>query len=119
MMSAKTRQLQSVNCIVGHGEEPPDQLLACNVAAQSTRLKVRYACTREARRAHPRVAHALGTGEMVKPDHCERCGVKRFVEQAYFDYSRPLDVFWLCRTCHRKWDHFRPKGGAVVLGEGF
>lgn len=31
------------------------------------------------------------------------------IEAAHYDYSRPLDVRWLCRSCHRRWDHADPK----------
>lgn len=50
------------------------------------------------------VCSAVRDGQLEKPDTCEAC-TKRVgesnVEALYTDYSRPLDVEWLCRKCHR------------------
>ncbi len=55
--------------------------------------------------AHCAVAQALKRGDLVKSP-CEQCGDPR-VEAHHDDYSRPLDVRWLCPLCHRRWhaDH--------------
>lgn len=39
-------------------------------------------------------------GKVVRSP-CARCGNPR-VEAHHKDYSRPLDVVWLCRECHLK-----------------
>lgn len=31
---------------------------------------------------------------------CERCGATEDVHGHHTDYSRPLNVTWLCRKCH-------------------
>jgi len=48
--------------------------------------------------AYAAVAYAIRSGRLTKLP-CYNCGSKR--SQAHHpDYSKPLDVVWLCRTCH-------------------
>lgn len=51
-------------------------------------------------RARNRVYRAIKAGTLVRPDACEECGRSCRPEAAHKDYSRPLDVMWLCRKCH-------------------
>lgn len=50
---------------------------------------------------------AIRRGELIPDEVCERCGgvpclgMKR-LDGHHDDYSRPLDVRWLCRPCHRR-----------------
>jgi ribosomal protein S27AE len=60
---------------------------------------------RAAGRAHARVAYAIKKGTLVRPSECEQCGSSEYgIEAAHSDYTRPLDIRWLCRRCHRRWD---------------
>lgn len=43
--------------------------------------------------------YAVRCGKLT-PQPCETCG-KLKVQKHHEDYSRPLDVEWLCRKCHR------------------
>jgi hypothetical protein len=53
---------------------------------------------------------ALKRGQITKPVMCEACGAgDRRIEAAHHDYSRPLDVRWLCKPCHGRWDRAEPK----------
>lgn len=47
-----------------------------------------------------RVGAAVRAGKLEKPDACERCGAKTWLDGHHHDYSRPFDVEWLCRACH-------------------
>lgn len=48
------------------------------------------------------VKKALHDGRLVRPDHCSCCGAGHLrIEGHHEDYSRVLDVVWLCRPCHR------------------
>lgn len=60
-------------------------------------------------RARSAVAYAIKTGRLCRPDVCEWCSEMTFCEAAHRDYSKPLDVTWLCRRCHRRWDTAEPK----------
>ena len=57
-----------------------------------------------ARWAHGKVANALRTGSLVRPSNCERCGRHIKVDAHHADYAKPLDVQWLCRSCHLEID---------------
>jgi len=52
--------------------------------------------------ARSRVAYAVKTGEIIKRP-CQMCG-KRKVEAHHEDYSKPLEIMWLCREHHRQRD---------------
>lgn len=74
----------------------------------------RDALARPARRA---VAKAIRDGILTRPDTCEECGLSGVtIQAAHRDYSRPLDVRWLCRSCHSIWDHQEPKTLAHETG---
>lgn len=54
----------------------------------------------DAVRAHNMIARAIKAGRLVRPTTCEWCGAKDDVEGHHEDYSKPLDVKWLCHACH-------------------
>jgi hypothetical protein len=37
----------------------------------------------------------------LRPQHCSACGVECKPQGHHPDYSKPLEVVWLCRPCHR------------------
>lgn len=61
----------------------------------------------EKRRAHSLFWAALRRGEIEKLDACQDCGAGGYVEAHHDDYSKPLEVRWLCETCHAKADEQR------------
>lgn len=64
----------------------------------------------EARRHKPvwsAVKTALRNGTLIRPNSCEDCGIACVPHGHHDDYTKPMDVRWLCPTCHaaihRKW----------------
>jgi hypothetical protein len=53
-------------------------------------------------KARKKVQSAIRKGELVRPSICEDCRAEIFVEAHHDDYSKPLDVKWLCKECHWK-----------------
>lgn len=51
---------------------------------------------------------AVRKGVLVAPDCCERCGASGSLNKHHADYSKPLDVEWLCHPCHGE-EHSRPR----------
>lgn len=52
--------------------------------------------------------HALEAGRVIKPTECERCGARPRpydLHGHHADYSKPLEVEWLCRDCHEAEHH--------------
>jgi hypothetical protein len=47
-----------------------------------------------------RLNYEIRSGRLKRPESCERCGKRGRVDGHHHDYSKPLDVEWLCRPCH-------------------
>lgn len=57
----------------------------------------------EKRRAHLAVQTAKASGRLVPSETCQHCGRKpERIEAHHEDYSKPLEVLWLCRQCHAR-----------------
>lgn len=52
------------------------------------------------RRARSAVMIAKARGTLVEPERCEDCGQLDVLQAHHDDYGMPLDVLWLCRSCH-------------------
>jgi|SRR5215469_2603730 len=47
------------------------------------------------------VKRAVANGKLVKPLDCQGCGASnKRLDAHHKDYSKPLEVEWLCRRCH-------------------
>jgi Protein of unknwon function (DUF3310) len=53
------------------------------------------------RKAHGEVGYAIQIGKLVRQP-CERCGTTEHVVAHHEDYSKPLDVVWLCKYHHKE-----------------
>jgi len=95
-----------MNCCAAHAK-PTGKFRGANnprwlggVANDNMRYRTRQAERWPEREAARRaVAIAVRAGRLVRGP-CERCGMTTKVEGHHDDYSRPLDVRWLCSTHH-------------------
>lgn len=53
-----------------------------------------------AARAHQAVKRAVARGDLTRPDRCEACDARCVAQAHHDDYTKPLDVDWLCPPCH-------------------
>lgn len=51
-------------------------------------------------KAAAKVRYAVWSGKLVKPSACQECGAAGPVQGHHHDYDKPLDVRWLCASCH-------------------
>ena len=66
-------------------------------------IEKRYAEKNQERRVALRKAqYAIKRGKLVRGP-CEVCGTAEMVDAHHCDYSKPLDVMWLCRKHHKQW----------------
>ncbi len=73
---------------------------AKNSGYQKARLAVKENYVKHA--ARTKLGHALRMGWMTKANFCTICGSDQEIEGHHEDYSKPLDVVWVCRNCHLK-----------------
>lgn len=82
---------------------------AANPLAVSARVRSYRIRNPHKRAAHLAVKRALHSGALIKPPHCSgdlsfsqiTCSNPR-TDAHHDDYSLPLSVIWLCRSCHRR-----------------
>jgi len=58
---------------------------------------------------------AIKRGRLVNPKVCSVCGDNTHVSGHHDDYSKPLDVKWLCHACHYTWHQTHTAKQAVGL----
>lgn len=74
----------------------------------SAHFRLRQERYPEKSRASQLVNQAIKKGELIRPLSCDQCGVipqsmrggRSGIQAHHEDYSRPLDVMWLCHSCH-------------------
>ncbi len=64
-------------------------------------LTIVYGCDKS--KAHSLLHQAIKRDEIIRPNRCSKCGEKGKIEGHHPDYSKPLQVIWLCSQCHRKY----------------
>jgi hypothetical protein len=52
------------------------------------------------RRARQRLFYHIKKGNMTRPNFCSKCNKECIPEAHHEDYTKALDVKWLCRSCH-------------------
>ena len=61
--------------------------------------------TIEANRVREETKKAIRRGILIKSDFCELCGSNENIQIHHKDYTNPLDVAFVCFSCHRKVFH--------------
>jgi len=71
------------------------------------REQVRIHCKKypQKRNAYSAIGYAKRNGIITKPDKCSNCGESGMIHAHHWDYSKPLDVIWLCSACHANIHH--------------
>lgn len=63
--------------------------------------KKKYVPDRFKARARQILCEAIQKGKIVRPKKCSECGGSRSkLHGHHTDYSKPLNVVWLCSLCH-------------------
>lgn len=52
-------------------------------------------------KARRKLGNAIRDGKITRPNKCDRCGKKCTPDGHHWNYAYPLNVVWLCRSCHK------------------
>ena len=73
------------------------------------RIELRKKYVEKYRQEHPervaiylRVKRAIKSGKIIKPKCCSICGKECKTVAHHYDYSKPLDVIFVCQSCHKR-----------------
>ena len=94
-------------------------------ASHAASVKKRISLHPDKRAANVILGNAVRDGRVIKPSNCSICQktpARRNLHGHHDDYAKPLEVVWLCSSCHavNHWghapepaDHARPRGRHV------
>ncbi len=91
------------HCLKGHALTPQnsatngqDGKRRCRLCSNAGQRNL----NRQKKSAHRQIYAALKRGQIVRLP-CAQCGSTVNIQAHHTDYSKPLDVIWLCPRCHR------------------
>lgn len=85
-----------------------------NTNTKGKRMRQRYP---DKWRAREQLRYAVKMGRVIKPSHCDNCNNARSLDGHHDDYSKPLEVAWLCDLCHKlRHNKLRDKQLAQSIG---
>jgi hypothetical protein len=67
--------------------------------------KIWYEKNKEKHTARAKLRYAVGTGKLQRPTKCTRCPSTEKIQGHHPDYTKPLEVIWLCHKCHEYEHH--------------
>lgn len=89
---------------IAYRRDPQKFLAANRLRAQRDLVK---------HRARKALEKAVQTRKILKPKACPQCGATdRRIEGHHTDYTKPLEVIWLCSRCHGEAHKGRSKRSA-------
>ncbi len=74
---------------VNHPEKTRESNRAPNYKPHPMKLRARYD-----------MRNGVRHGKLIRPSVCSRCSKECHPDAHHPDYSQPLEVVWLCRSCH-------------------
>lgn len=91
---AENLQRQSAYYQVNRAERISYEMKRKSLLKESNKEKIQ---------AGSRLHYAVRTGKIIKPLKCENCNTipKRLEAHHYKGYDHPLEVKWLCTSCHK------------------
>jgi ribosomal protein S27AE len=76
---------------------------------------------KKANRARRRIYYLISSGTLIRPRYCPKCGKETLVRAHHEDYDEPLEIQWVCSSCHSLMDtanHKPKKRGRCNDGRG-
>jgi hypothetical protein len=71
-----------------------------SIARKKAALYARIAADPHFKKSHDTVFRAIKRGDIIRPDHCERCLINCYPQAHHDDHSKDLEIMWLCPICH-------------------
>jgi ribosomal protein S27AE len=83
-------------------DRPNKAVRLANATVRNRESRIREPQKYQAKNA---VNNAVRDGKLTRPAACEQCGSTFALHGHHDDYSKPLEVRWLCAACHHQYHH--------------
>lgn len=95
-MNVKLDRNEAIRIAVEDGEEP--NIVAARFGI--SRQRVNQILHRNRYNSRQKLHSSKNRGVVTPPEYCSMCGLKTGLEAHHPDYSKPLEVVWVCHECH-------------------
>ena len=55
---------------------------------------------KQIKQAHGMIKYQIKIGKIKRPEKCSICNKSENIHAHHADYSKPLEIIWLCASCH-------------------
>jgi len=86
---------------------------ASNYSEQAIEYSTRHS---KEKAASSKLRYNVLNGSIKKPEICSSCGEERRLLGHHEDYEKPLEVVWLCHSCHKRLHNDKTQEALTSVG---
>ena len=66
-------------------------------------------------KAQNAIDYLIRSGKLIRPTVCPTCSIETFIEAHHTDYTKPLEIVWVCASCHKRLHFYNSSPSKAVI----